>query len=556
MSPKTVLSRFCPKRATLSFAALLLGLGGVSTLALPPLHVLPVLLLTFGLFGHILNTTQSWRRAAWAGALFGFGFYAAGLYWLVNAVLIRADEFWWFVPFPSLGCALILAPTVAVPAALCVLLPAGIRRLSAFAALWTLFDMGRTFIFSGFTWNALGSSLAIPGSVGSLLIQPAAWVGEDGLTLALVLLSTLCGTALLEQTPLARWVSQIAVPRSTPALCLSFLRLRVVACSVVGIFVWCVAGGLRLYTAHPTGEPGPIAVIVQGNVPESEKIGRQTPRDIFTRYLALTAQGVQAAQALQVAQRKPGEHFRPIVFLWPETSFPGYDLIQDSPRARQAIMEWAVGADAGLIGALRMDTAGHYRNSVVALAPDGAIQATYDKARLVPFGEYQPPFIPLQIVPQGGMAAGPGPQTWHLADIPAVGPLVCYEVIFSGDVVDRHDRPRWLANVTNDAWFGNSAGPRQHLSSVRLRAVEEGLPVARAANTGISTAYDGMGHMLDHLGWGKAGVLTVALPASLPPTLFGLMGQSIPLALCVMLLALACIPRRKRLQSRSSTTQP
>lgn len=555
MPPKTVFSRFCPKRENLRFAALVLGLGCVSTLALPPLHILPVLLLTFGLFGQVLNAIPNWRRAAWAGAGFGFGFYAAGLYWLVNAVLIRADEFWWFVPFPSLGCALILAPTVAAPAALCTLFPAGIRRLSAFAALWTVFDMGRTFIFSGFTWNALGSSLAIPGPVGSLLIQPAAWMGEDGLTLALVLLSLVCGATLLEQTPLARWVCQPAVAYGTKTAPLLALRRRVLAGSVAGLVIWGAASGLRLYTVHPTGEPGPIAVIVQGNVPETEKIGRQSPRDIFMRYLKLTAQGVQAAQAQQAAQRRPGERFRPIVFLWPETSFPGYDLIQDSPRARQAMMEWAVGADAGIVGALRMDDGGRYRNSVVALAPDGAIQAVYDKARLVPFGEYQPPFIPLQIVPQGGMAAGPGPQTWHLPDIPPVGPLVCYEVIFSGDVVNSHDRPRWLANVTNDAWFGNSAGPRQHLSSVRLRAVEEGLPIARAANTGISTAYDGMGHMLDHLGWGKAGVLSVALPAALPPTLFGRLGQSVPLALCIMLLALAYTPRRVHLQPTHTTPQ-
>jgi apolipoprotein N-acyltransferase len=161
----------------------MLGLGALTALALPPVHFLPVLLLSFGLLGQTLNTTTSWKRAAWAGGLFGFGFYATGLYWLIHAVLIRAEEFWWFVPFPSLGCALILAPTVAAPAALSLLTPPGLRRLGAFAALWTLADMSRTFLFSGFTWNALGSCLAIPGVVGDILIQPAAWVGEDGLTL-------------------------------------------------------------------------------------------------------------------------------------------------------------------------------------------------------------------------------------------------------------------------------------------------------------------------------------------------------------------------------------
>ena len=530
--------RACLTRVNLRFAGRMLGLGALTALALPPVHFLPVLLLSFGLLGQTLNTTTQWKRAAWAGGLFGFGFYAAGLYWLINAVLIRANEFWWFVPFPSLGCALILAPTAAVPAALSLLAAPGVRRLGAFAALWTLADMSRTFLFSGFTWNALGSCLAIPGVVGDILIQPAAWMGEDGLTLCLVLLSTLAGAACLRGSTLS--------PRT---------RSIILGGGISAILVWAVMGAVRFYTATPAGEEGPIAVIAQGNVPETEKVGRLNPRDIFLRYLRLTHDGVQ--QALALEHRAPPrtdptesdavseDTGRPIVFLWPETSFPGYDLLQDSPQARAIIMRWGGGAAAGLIGALRMDEQGRYRNAMLALAPDGAVEDVYDKARLVPFGEYQPPFIPLQIVPQGGMAAGPGPRTLHLRGLPPVGPLICYEVIFSGDVTDRHDRPRWLANVTNDAWFGNSAGPRQHLASVRLRAVEEGLPIARAANTGISAAYDGRGHLLQSLGWNRTAAFAVPLPASLPATPFALYGQSIPLSACIILLV-ACISRTRK----------
>ncbi|MFT8674905.1 MAG: apolipoprotein N-acyltransferase [Acetobacter sp.] len=535
--------RYIPPK--LRFAMRLLALGATSALALPPLHVLPVLLLTFGLLGRYLNTATSWRRAAWAGALFGFGFYATGLYWLVNAVMVRAAEFWWFVPFPSMGCALILAPTVAVPAMLSLAVRPGLGRMVFFAAAWTLADMSRTFLFSGFTWNALGSCLAIPGLMGDILIQPAAWVGEDGMTLAVVLLAGLCGTVLVD-----RWWPDVSTRHySSPQ------RLAVLSGGALFCLIWIGAGTARFYTATPQGEPGPIAVIVQGNVPETEKMGRQNPREIFERYLRLTAQGVREAQQIQNTQAtsQPPERqaggpdgstgrYRPIVFLWPETSFPGYTLLQDSPRARQIIMQWANPADAGLIGALRVDQQDRYRNSILALAPDGAVEAVYDKARLVPFGEYQPPFIPLQIVPQGGMAPGPGPQTLHLADIPAVGPLICYEVIFSGEVVRRDDRPRWLANVTNDGWFGNSAGPRQHLASVRLRAVEEGLPVARAANTGISAAYDGRGHRLAWAGWGRSAVLAVPLPAPLAPSLFGRYGQGIPLALSLFAALLGGLP--------------
>ncbi|GAN67827.1 apolipoprotein N-acyltransferase [Acetobacter orleanensis] len=517
----------------------MLGMGALSALALPPVHCLPILLLTFPILGCALNTAPNWKKAAWAGALFGFGFYAANLYWLVNAVMIRAEEFWWFVPFPSLGCALILAPMVAAPAALSRLAPAGPRRLLAFAGSWTLFDMGRVFLFSGFTWNPLGSALAIPGTVGDVLIQPAAWIGVDGLTLFVVLGALFGGAAL-----------QDAIRARTDHPCRFFPhrvdRLRIAACFVAVIGISLAASMIRLHSVHPVGEPGPIAVLVQGNVPETEKVGHLNPRDIFTRYLHLTADGVLQAHKLQPRSDFPDAVTRPIVFLWPETSFPGSTLLQDSPRARRMIMNWAPGADAGFIGALRVDEDGRYRNSVLALAPDGDITAIYDKARLVPFGEYQPPFIPLQIVPQGGMAAGPGAQTWHVPGLPPVGPLVCYEVIFSGLTVNGHDRPRWLANVTNDGWFGNSAGPRQHLSSVRLRAVEEGLPIARAANTGISIAYDGFGHELARLGWGKTGTLVVSLPAALPAPLFAQYGRTLPALLSLAVFLAAFIrPRRK-----------
>ncbi|MCX2561292.1 apolipoprotein N-acyltransferase [Acetobacter farinalis] len=521
-------------------AGLMLAMGALSALALPPVHLLPVLLVTFPVLGRVLNRAGSWKAAAWAGALFGFGLYAASLYWMVNAVMIRAAEFWWFVPFPSLGCALILAPMVAAPAALCRLVPAGPRRLLAFAAGWTLFDMGRVFLFSGFTWNPLGSGLAIPGAVGDVLIQPAAWIGVDGLTFFVVFGALFCGEALQDAFRARAGHPCHLFPQRAD-------RLRVAACAAVVVSLALTASLIRLKTVHPAGENGPVAVIVQGNVPETEKIGHLNPRDIFQRYLRLTADGVLQARRLVPQPAFADALSRPIVFLWPETSFPGSDLLQDSPRARQIIMEWGAGADAGLIGALRMDDNGRYRNSVLALAPNGDIAGIYDKARLVPFGEYQPPFIPLQIVPQGGMAAGPGPRTWHLPGVPPVGPLVCYEVIFSGLTVDRHDRPRWLANVTNDGWFGNSAGPRQHLSSVRLRAVEEGLPIARAANTGISIAYDGFGHELERLGWGRTGTLVVPLPPALPTPLFARYGRTLPALLCLIafLAAFARTSRRK-----------
>jgi apolipoprotein N-acyltransferase len=148
----------------------------------------------------------------------------------------------------------------------------------------------------------------------------------------------------------------------------------------------------------------------------------------------------------------------------------------------------------------------------------------------VPFGEYIPDWLPLPIMvlPGNGFAAGPGPRTLHVPGLPPFGALICYEAIFSGQIVDRADRPAWLVNVTNDAWFGNSSGPRQHLAAARMRAVEEGLPLVRAANTGISVAFDARGHELGRIGMLQTGTLVVKLPPPLPETPYARFGLWIP----------------------------
>ncbi|NHO52966.1 apolipoprotein N-acyltransferase [Acetobacter estunensis] len=463
--------------------------GGVAAFAFPPLHLVFLLPFAFAVLMRGIDRASDWRRAAAQGFAFGFGLHAVGLYWLINAILIRASDFWWFVPFPSLGCAFILAPFAAVPAGVCRLAPAGWRRGVLFAVLWTVCDMGRLFLFSGFTWNPIGSDWAFHGLAGDVMIQPAAWIGVDGLTLLTVLLAVLM--------PLGR---------------------RFIVAGGMVLLVWAGLGAWRFYALAEAAAPtasSPVVVLVQGNVPEQEKITRSDVRAIFERYLRLTREGV--AQGLKMAGQPQGAA-RPVVYVWPETAFPG--VLEEDDVARSMIARAAEGATAGVIGTLRVGPDEHWRNSIVALNEAGRVEGVYDKARLVPFGEYQPRFIPLQVVPGGGMTPGPGPLSWHLPDLPPVGPLVCYEVIFSGHVVDRHDRPQWLVNVTNDAWYGNSAGPRQHLAAVRLRAVEEGLPVVRAANTGVSIVYDARGHDMGRLEWGKESVLVRALPSALPPTVF------------------------------------
>ncbi|GBQ43482.1 apolipoprotein N-acyltransferase [Komagataeibacter europaeus] len=469
--------------------------GGVYALAFPPLHAVVVLPVAFCLLALAIDHAAGWRGAARRGFMFAMGLYTVGLYWLMYAILLRADDFWWLVPLASPGCALILAPLSALSAGLSRLVPRGTGRLMVLSALWTLTDMARVYVFSGFPWNPPGSVWEFPGLAGDIMIQPAAWIGVDGLTLltCIVALAPLYGR-------MGRW-----------------------ACLVLMV-AWVGCGAVRFSSIHDTYLHNPEIVLVQGNVPETDKIAGNSDVAIFRRYLALTHQGV--AQGLQQAGAT-----RPVVFAWPESAFPG--LLLEDDIARPMIMRAGQGAAAGIIGTVRwLEDDHHWRNSMVALMPpDAAGTMVYDKAHLVPFGEYQPAFLPFHVVPGEGMTPGPGVRTWHLPGIAPVGPLICYEVIFSGQVADPHDRPDWLMNSTNDAWYGNSAGPRQHLAAVRLRAVEEGLPVARAANTGISAVFDGRGHELARLGWDRQGVLVHAVPDALPCTFFGRYGRLVPLLL-------------------------
>ena len=183
-----------------------------------------------------------------------------------------------------------------------------------------------------------------------------------------------------------------------------------------------------------------------------------------------------------------------------------------------------------LAGSVRFDEAGRPHNSLFALGADGVVEGVYDKWHLVPFGEYQPDWLPLglQVVPGGGFARGPGPRTLNIPGLPAVGALICYEAIFPSQVVDPNDRPDWMVNITNDAWFGNSTGPRQHLAAARFRAVEEGLPLMRAANTGISAGFDSRGHELGRLDPQVTGILSLQLPASISLPLYARIGLLLP----------------------------
>lgn len=473
------------------------GAGVLSALALPPVHAVPVLLLAFPVL-LILATTRErgWRGAALVGFAWGWGHHLAGIYWVTHAILTDVETFWWLVPLAAPALAIPLALFVVPPVLAARALPPGWPRVLGFAGAWVLSELARGVLFTGFPWNLMGSVWAF----AALPVQGAALVGVHGLSLATVLLA-----------------------------CLPLLgRGRPLLGGAVAVAAVAALGAWRLAEAPPPTDhtaPMPRLVLVQGNVAQQVKWREDQRMAIFQRYLDLTADAADRA-----ATDNPG---RTVVAIWPETASP-FLLAQDA-EAKRLIAEALPPGAVLLAGTVRGEW-GEDRvlrrvfNSLVALDDQGAVAALFDKFHLVPFGEYMPlsGLIPIRMV-VGGMdfSAGPGPETLSVPGVPPFGALICYEVIFPGAVTPR-PRPAWLLNITNDAWFGMSSGPWQHLASARMRAVEEGLPLVRAAQTGVSAVFDAQGRRLAHLSLGVGGTLEVELPTALPPTPFSRFGLFVP----------------------------
>jgi len=470
--------------------------GVVLTLALPPICLAPAVLVAVPGLLALIDGAPSGRVAVQRGLVFGIFHHLTGLYWITSAILVEAADFWWAVPVAVPLLASVLAVFIALPCGVAWLAPAGWRRAAVLAGAWVLADIAREFVLTGFPWNPLGSISEMPGWLGLVFMQPAAWVGVGGLTL---------GVLLLGAAPVYGRRGRVA--------------------AAIGLVVWAGLGTWRLGLPAAPG-PGLTAVLVQGNVPEEEH--RDHWQDnawanrIFTRHLTLTRQGVAAALRDAPARR-------PLV-IWSETASPFW--LEQSPEARQMIAEAADGA-VTLAGTPRLSAPEVAHNSLVAVMPDGSEGGYYDKFHLVPYGEYFPSYLPIRLGEQG-WTPGPGLRTLHVAGLPAIGPLICYEAIFPAQVVVESDRPALLVNITSDSWFGNSSGPRQHLAAARMRAVEEGLPILRAANTGISAVIDAHGRVVSKLELGRQGVLVDGVPGALPPTTAGRLGLAAPAILAIL----------------------
>ena len=525
--------------------------GAASVLALAPFHMAPILWLTLPVLvwlidgigagasrrGHAASRLSRVGAAAVIGWAFGFGYFLAGLYWVGYAFLVEADMFGWLLPFAVALLPAGLALFTALSCALAALFwSSGTGRIFALAAALTAGEWLRGHVLSGFPWNLMGYALAFTDP----LAQGAAIFGVYGLTfLAVLVFAAPAVLATAEGKAGARaWLMPLLTVAILPALALYGL--------------W------RLPDAAQAEVAGVRLRIVQPNIPQRQKWLPENRSRILADYLSMTDEATSPASS-GVAD---ATHV-----IWPESALPF--VLSENADALAAIAALLPDNVTLITGAVRRsppaagDDSGRARafNSVHVINGSGEIVATYDKARLVPFGE----FLPLQGLLErigleqltrirGGFAAGTADRTLPLDGAPAMAPLVCYEIIFSGGAIDRSDRPGWMLNVTNDAWFGDSSGPRQHLHQARLRAVEEGLPVVRAANTGISAVIDPYGRFVARLPLNRRGVIDSGLPEALPPTVFARHGDGVLAALMVIGLfaALAGMLRDRRAAPRTA----
>jgi len=500
--------------------------GAASVLALAPFFAWPILWITLPILVWLIDGALErrappedgrwWRRpeaaAAEVGWWFGFGYFLAGLFWIGEAFLVEAEIFAVLMPLAVIlmptGLALFYAAAAALAAPFW---KAGAWRVVALALSLSAMEWLRGHVLTGFPWNVLGYALTYPLP----LMQSAAVVGIYGLTLATVLIFALPPVLWCEASH--AWARR----RGIVALSVALLPLVVAA----------ALGYARLALAQSATVPGVKIRIVQPSVPQREKWRPENQEPIFLDHLQLSKRDA----AGNVDDLAGISHI-----IWAEAAMPFMPL--DTPEALAAIARFLPQGTILITGALRAERAPpqsprlrNFFNSLLVFGAGGVLLTRYDKIHLVPFGEYLPmqgllEGIGLQQLSRlrGGFEAGISPRP--LLDIPGLPrsvPLICYEAIFPRAIVQGADRPGLIVNVTNDGWFGNTTGPRQHLHQARVRAVEEGIPLIRAANNGVSAAFDGYGRSLGVLDLDARGVLDVALPLALQLPLYAKLGDTI-----------------------------
>jgi apolipoprotein N-acyltransferase len=508
-------------------AAIALLAGTVSAFAMAPFNAWPVLFVSFPVMVWLIDGAGGGRlrgipAAAMAGWWFGLGYFVPGLYWIGYAFLVDAPTFAWLMPFAVLGLPAYLALFPAFGFALARLIwTKDASRVLALAASLTISEWLRGHALSGFPWNAFGYALTEPLA----LAQTASLIGLWGLTFLGVAIFA-SPAALIDGRSRGRksWLAPVTA---------------LVLLVAMGIF-----GVVRLSLQPTTMAPNVKLRIMQPNLQQDVRFNYSAKPEVMKKYLMLSdrASGPQSNGVRNAS-----------ILIWPESAFPFFLTREADAMAQIAdLLPKGTVLITGSVRAPDLPPGAKITrayNSIYVIDHDGSVLSIYDKLHLVPFGEYLPfqdwmeklGFVQLTKV-QGGFIAGARRRPLEIPNAPRVLPLICYEAIFPEDVAAREDRAGWMVNLTNDGWFGISTGPYQHLQQARLRAIEQGLPMVRAANTGISAVIDPVGRVVARLGLGVEGVLDSSLPAAIAPTIYARVGD-IPAAIMVAIALLFAIRR-------------
>ncbi|WP_417241778.1 apolipoprotein N-acyltransferase [Celeribacter sp.] len=472
-----------------------IGAGGVAALGQAPFGLWPLSLLAFAGAIAVWQHSPTPRRAAFRGWAFGLGYFGVALSWLVNPFLVEPSGTAWMIPFALFfmcgGLALLWG------AAFYVAKRFGIGVLGL-VGLWALVELGRGYLFTGFPWG-LAAYIWLDTPPAHL----AAWVGPYGLTALTLLAAALLARAALSRTLAARLTA------------------------IAGLSVLFGAGAW-IESRPLVADSMAMVRVVQPNAPQALKWDPRYIPIFFDR-------------ALDMSDPEGAD-----LVIWPETAVaPVLDGAGEELRALNARV-----APARAITGIRRVSGYRGYNSAVVIDGQGEVAQVYDKHHLVPFGEYIP--FPRLLSALGfstftagegyGFSAGEGPTLMDFGPLGMALPLICYEAIFPRDLRGTA-RPDWLLHMTNDAWFGTFSGPQQSLAQSRFRAIETGLPMVRAANTGISAVIDAHGDIRRSIPLGQAGAFTAALPVALAPTPYTRTKEWPSLLLIVMLMLLGAVKR-------------
>ncbi|MFL2845165.1 MAG: apolipoprotein N-acyltransferase [Candidatus Puniceispirillaceae bacterium] len=461
--------------------------GASASLSLPPLFLLPAIFaLSIPFFGYI--GAQSWREAAAIFAAAGLGWFLASTYWVSNSLIVNVPSNWFLMPFLALALALTLASFWALAGAFSFSF--GIHPLARILWLLIFFSLGewaRGFVATGFPWNLTGSLFAV--DLASM--QAASFIGVYGLCLIAV-----------------------AFAAAPVFWALGHRRFSIIAITLPIILA--AAGAIRLAAAPdlvPPTNAGPVVRLVQPAIPQVEKWDRSYRQTHLDQLVDLS--------------RRNGLH--PKLVIWPETAFAGF-ASRNAALLDKTVRDATSKKGTLITGIPRFGIDRTLLNSAIMLNHEGKTKGIYDKRHLVPFGEYIPfrKWLPFLYPIVGGVdfSAGQNNALMQLEGIGTMQLLICYEVIFSGEVLSLAMRPDLMVNITNDAWFGVSAGPWQHLVQAQMRAVEEGVPLFRVANTGITAGFDPYGRILGSIPLGESGALDLVVPEAIPPPPFARFGNA------------------------------